>query len=253
MSNPTASKLQQTFWSVYAIVYDTLLVFRPYRKMVEDVVQRLALTPGARVLDAGCGTGNVTQGLVRAGYRVVAADLAGGMLKRAGDKNPAADVRSVDLNATLPFEDEQFDGLTCSNVLYSLSQPVRSLVELRRILKPGGRLVLTNPRRDFSMFQIMREHWSGGSLAEKLSLLLALPRIALLIASNLFLLDPERKAHFYFPRPEELQLVLERIGFEQVEYRPCYGGQGFLYVARKSAAAGSNLPTCDDLAEARNS
>lgn len=251
MSNPTTSRLQQTFWSVYAVVYDTLLVFRPYRAMVEDVVQHLALTPGSRVLDAGCGTGNVTQNLLRAGYRVVAADLAGGMLKRAEEKNPAAHVESVDLNQTLPFDNEQFEGITCSNVLYSLAQPVRSLVELRRVLKPGGRLVLTNPRRDFSMLGIMTEHWRKGSVSDKLRLLLALPRIALLIASNLFLLDPERKAHFYFPRPDELQLVLQRIGFEQVEYRPCYGGQGFLYTARKSAAAGSMLTHGDELAEAR--
>lgn len=218
------------------MVYDTLLVLHPYRHMVSEVSDSVALEPGARVLDAGCGTGNVTGQLLRAGYRVTAIDASGGMLQRARCKSPGATVEAVDLNERLPYPEHTFDAVTCSNVLYSLREPAATLAEMRRVLKPGGRLALSNPGKHFSMGAVLKAHWSVSDSRGRAELLLAVPKIVMLAVSNLFLLNPAKKKLLFFAAPEELRALLQQAGFENIEVRPCYGEQGYLVTAEATSS-----------------
>lgn len=102
------------------------------------------LSPGGRLLDVGCGAGSVAD-LARASFqRVCGCDLSIHALRRASLRGMA--VACVDLNAgVLPYRDNSFDCVTCLEVLEHVVDPLRLLKEVRRVLRPQGRLVLTTP------------------------------------------------------------------------------------------------------------
>ncbi|MFM9370627.1 class I SAM-dependent methyltransferase [Streptomyces sp. Da 82-17] len=116
---------------------------------------------GRRILDAGCGSGPLTAALRERGADVTGIDASAGMLalarKRLGDD---VDLRRVDLREQLPFEDGEFDAVVASLVLHYLEDWAPTLGEMRRVLRPGGRLIVSvqhpfvdyaiqNPRPDY--------------------------------------------------------------------------------------------------------
>jgi SAM-dependent methyltransferase len=107
---------------------------------------------GAFVLDAGCGTGYYAAGIRDAGYRVLGVDYAGGMINKARAKFGNLDslrFEKADLSRALPYPDSTFDHIVSVSVLQSVPDPVFTLREFRRILKPEGTIVITHtPRPD---------------------------------------------------------------------------------------------------------
>ena len=98
---------------------------------------------GELVLDAGCGTGRNLGAVLSAGARAVGVDVSGGMLRVARTSHPEARLALVDLQYGLPFADGTFDAVLCSLVGEHLPDLASSLSELRRVLKPAGRLVFS--------------------------------------------------------------------------------------------------------------
>lgn len=98
---------------------------------------------GELILDAGCGTGRNMEGLLGAGARVVGIDFSAGMLEVARRTRPEASLAVADLQALLPFVDACFDAALCALVGEHLADLLLTLSELRRVLKPGGRLVFS--------------------------------------------------------------------------------------------------------------
>ena len=99
---------------------------------------------GRRILDAGCGSGPLFAALRDRGAIVTGVDSSPGMLelarRRLGD---GADLRVADLGSPLPFRDGEFDDVVASLVLHYLEDWAAPLAELRRVLKPGGRLIVS--------------------------------------------------------------------------------------------------------------
>ncbi|WP_166355795.1 methyltransferase domain-containing protein [Phytoactinopolyspora limicola] len=99
---------------------------------------------GHRVLDAGCGSGPLSAALRAKGAIVTGFDASPAMItlarRRLGEN---ADLHVADLNQPLPFDDDVFDDAVASLVLHYLQDWTGPLAELRRVLKPGGRLVLS--------------------------------------------------------------------------------------------------------------
>jgi demethylmenaquinone methyltransferase / 2-methoxy-6-polyprenyl-1,4-benzoquinol methylase len=111
-----------------------------YRK---QALLRAGLEPGMRVLDTGSGTGVVAaqaQGIVGSGGRVVALDPSLGMLSHAAKRGVRRRVRAV--AETLPFPDERFDLLSMGYALRHVVDLRATFQEYRRVLRPGGRLLL---------------------------------------------------------------------------------------------------------------
>ncbi|MBF6130701.1 class I SAM-dependent methyltransferase [Nocardia brasiliensis] len=97
---------------------------------------------GRRILDAGCGSGPLFDGLRERGAVVTGIDASAGMLDLARERLGAdADLRVVDLADPLPFPDNTFDDVVASLVLHYLRDWGPTLAELRRVLVPGGRLI----------------------------------------------------------------------------------------------------------------
>ncbi len=99
---------------------------------------------GARVLDAGAGTGMVGEELARLGFRrITALDLSPGMLKTANEKSVYEDLVVGELGKPLGFETGRFDAATCVGTLTIGHAPPESLDELVRVTKAGGAIVFS--------------------------------------------------------------------------------------------------------------
>jgi malonyl-CoA O-methyltransferase len=114
---------------------------------LEEPVVREALgdVRGLAVLDLGCGTGRHSLWLSAAGAEVTAVDFSEGMLGEARRKPGAAAVRFLvhDLHTPLPFDAAAFDRVVSGLVLEHLSDLSFVFGEARRVLKPGGRAVVS--------------------------------------------------------------------------------------------------------------
>lgn len=104
----------------------------------------LYVGPGARILDAGCGTGLTGQILHAQGYhRVEGLDLSAGMLAEARRKNCYAALHQQALGGPLDFRTDAFDAIVCVGVFARAHAPSRSLDELIRLTRPGGYIFTT--------------------------------------------------------------------------------------------------------------
>jgi SAM-dependent methyltransferase len=101
--------------------------------------------PGWRALDLGCGEGLFTALLAQAGTDVVGVDISATALARARSRHPSLDFRLVELDGPLRFDDETFELVWASEVLEHIADTARWLSEVRRVMTPGGTLLLTTP------------------------------------------------------------------------------------------------------------
>ena len=99
----------------------------------------LAPKPGERVLDAGCGTGQLTYEIAQAGARVLGIDNSAAMIEQARQNYPEIEFRQSDITA-LPFRNE-FDAVFSNAVLHWVPEADRAARAIAGSLKPGGRFV----------------------------------------------------------------------------------------------------------------
>jgi demethylmenaquinone methyltransferase/2-methoxy-6-polyprenyl-1,4-benzoquinol methylase len=101
-------------------------------------VKSLQLSPGAKVLDLACGTGDLCRMLAKRGYRPVGVDRSAGML--AAQRTTAPLIRGDAL--VLPFRSNSVDGVVCGFALRNFSSLKPFLKECSRVIRPGGRVAL---------------------------------------------------------------------------------------------------------------
>ncbi|WP_407991754.1 class I SAM-dependent methyltransferase [Kitasatospora sp. CMC57] len=109
---------------------------------VPQVLDAAAVGQGVRVLDVGTGTGTVAAAACERGAKVTAVYAEPGMVELAAQAAPSAEVMTAVL-PELPFEDGTFDAVVGNFVLNHVGRPRVALAELRRVLRPGGRVALT--------------------------------------------------------------------------------------------------------------
>jgi demethylmenaquinone methyltransferase / 2-methoxy-6-polyprenyl-1,4-benzoquinol methylase len=174
---------------------------------------RTVVAPGDRVLDACCGTGDLAVAAKRAGAgEVVGLDFSERMLERARRKDADVEWIRGDL-LELPFADGRFDAATVGFGVRNVADLERGLAELRRVLRPGGRvgiLEITRPRGPLRLFFRL---WFD---------------VLIPLAGKIL---PGGKAYTYlpasvrrFPGPEDLAGLLRAQGFADVTYRSLGGG-----------------------------
>jgi SAM-dependent methyltransferase len=130
--------------------YEDLWERLPDELEAPDFDARLAfllrsLKAGDRALDLGSGAGDFTAALAQHGARAVGADVAQAALRRARARHPELDFRLVPIDGPLPFEDGSFELVWASEVIEHIADTARWLSEVRRVLVPRGRMLLTTP------------------------------------------------------------------------------------------------------------
>lgn len=110
-----------------------------------EVMRALGDVDGMEAVDLGCGTGRHALAMAVAGARVTALDFSEGMLAKARAKPGAGRVRFMrhDLSKPLPLDSSQFDRVTCCLVLEHVNELAPVFGEMRRISKPGARIVIS--------------------------------------------------------------------------------------------------------------
>ncbi|MER6076685.1 class I SAM-dependent methyltransferase [Streptomyces sp. NPDC001833] len=109
---------------------------------VPELLRVAKVRQGTKVLDVGTGIGTVAAAACKRGARVTAVDAEPGMVARAAQEVPEADVRLASL-PRLPFSDDEFDVVVGNFVLNHVGRPGQALRELRRVTRPGGRVAVT--------------------------------------------------------------------------------------------------------------
>ena len=100
---------------------------------------------GERALDLGCGTGGFTALLEQAGVRAIGVEVAQAALRRARAQHPSLDFRLAPIDGPLPLPEHSVDVVWASEVIEHIADTARWLLEVRRVLVPGGRFLLTTP------------------------------------------------------------------------------------------------------------
>jgi ubiquinone/menaquinone biosynthesis C-methylase UbiE len=117
--------------------------------LAQDLLREASLAPGERVLDVGCGTGVVTRlaaERVGADGMVIGLDINPGMLAVAEASSPAHTIEWRQASAdSIPYPDDTFDVVLCQLSLQFMPDRARALQEMRRVLVPQGRLVISVP------------------------------------------------------------------------------------------------------------
>jgi len=236
------------FWNLYSATYDALNHSIPYDQHMRMLVDRLELRPGLRIVDLGCGTGNLETRLgslasADVEVEVVGLDFSAKMLERARRKTaswPGITYQQADLSAGIPLDDASVDVVVSNNFIYSVSDKESLLAEIHRILRPGGRVVISDPRPDSQIPLVIRAHFTEISRMSQprkalqyAKTAVSLPFLGLppIILSKLFIDSRRRATTYEFCTEDRLRSLFA--GFEHLEIVPVYAEQSWLVEASK--------------------
>jgi demethylmenaquinone methyltransferase/2-methoxy-6-polyprenyl-1,4-benzoquinol methylase len=179
--------------------------------------------PGERILDVAAGTGTSSAALAKSGATIVAVDFSPGMIEEGRRRQPGIEFVEADAER-LPFGDEEFDAVTISFGLRNISNPIVALGEMYRVLKPGGRLVVTEFSHPTNV--VMRAGYDAW-------MKLAFPVLAKLSSTN-----PEAYTYLVesikqWPDQHQLSKWVRGVGFTRVAFRNLTGGVVAMHRGRK--------------------
>ena len=177
-ANQTVANDYDSFAEAYSAENESSLIHAHYARPA--ILELAGDVAGRRILDAGCGSGPLSAALRDRGAIVTGFDSSAKMLelarKRLGDDT---DLHHAELGGPLPFPDAAFDDVIACLILHYLEDWTTPLAELRRLLTPGGRLIvavdhpfatqLGGPDDDYFATRKWSDQWTFGGQSAQMS------------------------------------------------------------------------------------
>jgi ubiquinone/menaquinone biosynthesis C-methylase UbiE len=252
---PRASFDRRRFWHDYLLGRDETIGMELmgatslYKAFLDDQLDCLKLQPGSRLLDVGAGTGELA---VRLGERgetdleLTAIDLVHPALLRARarlEKTPLSRVTWIvaDLNgpasAGIPIASCEFDAVAASLLVSYLKSPDALLRQVRGLIRRGGRIVVSAPKRDADISKLFSDtlperDWDriadlfGETVAARFEF-----HQAEFLNNAAKVLEFEEDGRFRFYDPSELEGLLKKAGFRDVSSQLSFGSPGQFSIA----------------------
>jgi demethylmenaquinone methyltransferase/2-methoxy-6-polyprenyl-1,4-benzoquinol methylase len=198
-----------TIASRYDLV-NRVMTFRLDTKWRKIAIESLQLSTPSRVLDLASGTGDLCLAIQKRGHTAISVDLSYGMLSfdRSGAPRAQADI------LRLPFPESSVDAVICGFALRNLVDLSTFFVEIARVLKPGGRVVLLDVGIPHNPIIRFGNNIYFGKIVPKIG--------ALLSDKDAYRYLPRSVA--YLPPRAELTAMLRAAGFNDAEHRQLSGG-----------------------------
>lgn len=214
----------------------------PLKEIVGGSVMYLKASDRGRLLDVGCGNGRVLAQMRELGWEVMGVEPDSEAVRIAKERF-GLDVFQGTLEEA-KFPDNSFDAITMNHVIEHVPDPIGLLAECRRVLKPGGKLVMVTPNIQSLGRRLFDEYWRGWEVprhlvlfSPKSALRVCVERAGLKVRS---LWTPAKGARFIYaasrlirregklpggsPQRPNLQLKLESLVFWVIEYILCRVG-----------------------------
>jgi demethylmenaquinone methyltransferase/2-methoxy-6-polyprenyl-1,4-benzoquinol methylase len=198
-----------------------VLSFGQDRLWRRGVAAAVAAEPGDRILDVAAGTGSSSDPFVGAGAYVVAADFSLGMMRQGARSRPS--LRFVAGDALdLPFADDSFDAVTISFGLRNVADVPAALAEMRRVTRPGGRLVIC---------ECSHPVWPPFRVVYMTYLMRVLPQVARVVGSNAAAYRYLSETIRDWPDQRTLAAMITEAGWRDAQWRNLTGGIAALHRA----------------------
>lgn len=144
---------------------------------IADIIQTYC-SPGARILDVGCGNGNITRGIGSLGYQVTGIDFSEQAIRYANGRNKLSNVTFRVCSAEEVTDGDQFDAVICSEVLEHLHHPDGLMSTIAKMLRSGAIFIATVPNgigpRELLItrpVQHMSKGWMGSIIGQSKKML----------------------------------------------------------------------------------
>lgn len=204
-----------------------LLSFGSSRLWRKKVAKLVDPKPGQTILDLAAGTGSSSIAFVKPGVRVIAADFSKGMLEEGKKRHPELEFVFADATK-LPFGEGEFDTVTISFGLRNVENTELALSEMLRVLKPGGKLVVCE-------FSTIPNKFLHGFYRFYLKNIL--PRLSALMSKNPAAYNYLAESIDAWPKQQELAKLIEKVGYQLVDFRNQTLGIVAIHTAHKPTKA----------------
>ncbi|OPY57223.1 MAG: hypothetical protein A4E49_00091 [Methanosaeta sp. PtaU1.Bin112] len=184
----------------------------PLKAIVCSSVRWLEAHEGGRLLDVGCGNGRFLDQMRQLGWEVTGVEPDGAAVSVAREKLGLQVFEGSLEEARLPGS--HFDAITMNHVIEHVPDPIGTLRECHRVLRPGGKLVVSTPNIRSMGFQVFGEYWRG----------LEVPR------------------HLHLFCPQSLRIAAEHAGLRVMELRTTARSARWMYASSSCIRRDGTLP-----------
>lgn len=233
--------LNEKFWTRYFRAYDILNECGSYNCLMGNFLDKVPQHKGALILDAGCGSGNLSILLNNNGFRVVGIDFNEYALDIAKHKVLDIEYRIHDLRETMPFKDDSFECIVSNNVVYALDfdSRARLINEFYRVLKSQGICIISSIRKGWNPYRILleeikRRKKKKGYIKTTFDAIKWFKPLLTVLWSNQIVLRNKTQGFDLFVRKGEVANLMLKSGFVEIGEKLVYSDQAIMTIGKKS-------------------